>query len=218
MDLVGFAALSAVIVLVPGPAVTLVMKSSMLRGRTAALQTAAGVFVADLFWMVASVVGLTAVLVASRPVFQTIRLLGALYLCWLGLGLLLARRRDGDPTDPAIARGSMNRTGAARLFRGMRLTPFVEGALCDLSNPKTMLVFTSVIPQFLPATGGAAHQVALLGLAFAVIGFGSLLLYTLIFGGIGLAGVHSRVGDALLRLGGAILVVFGVRLALDPLD
>lgn len=204
MDLVGFAALSAVIVLVPGPAVTLVMKNSMLRGRRAALVTAAGVFTADLFWMAASVAGLTAVLVASRPVFQSIRLLGALYLCWLGLGLLIARRRTSD--EPA------------RPTRRGRLGPFAEGALCDLSNPKTMLVFTSVIPQFLPAEGGRAHQIAVLGVAFALIGFASLLLYTLVFGRIGLTGLRSRTGDVLLRASGVVLLAFGIRLALDPLD
>lgn len=212
MDLWGFLTLSTVIVLVPGPAVTLILKQSMLRGRGAALWTAAGVFTADLFWMAATVAGITAVLVASRPVFQTIRILGALYLCWLGLGLVFARRRGDEPTDvPA-------RDGAARFFGAMRLTPFVEGALCDLSNPKTMLVFTSVIPQFLPAEAARPVDAALLGVLFAVVGFGSLLLYTLVFGRIGVGALRSRTGDLLLRAGGIVLVAFGVRLALEPLD
>lgn len=212
MDLWGFLTLSTVIVLVPGPAVTLILKQSMLRGRGAALRTAAGVFTADLFWMAATVAGITALLVASRPVFQTIRMLGALYLCWLGLGLVLARGRVDERTE------NPPRSGAARLLGGVRLTPFVEGALCDLSNPKTMLVFTSVIPQFLPVEGARPVDAALLGVLFAAVGFGSLLLYTLVFGRIGVGALRSRAGDLVLRASGIVLVAFGVRLALEPLD
>lgn len=213
MNPTGFIALSVVIVLVPGPAVTLVLKQSLLRGRSAALQTAGGVFVADLVWMIASVLGITAVIVASKPVFGAIRLAGALYLAWLGIGLLLdrsARTADEPASTPDSA---SRRTPSAR-----RLHPFVEGLLCDLSNPKTLLVFTSIIPQFLPVDGAHPIQVAVLGLLFALIGFGSLLLYTITFGGIGIRWLRSRTGDVLLRASGMILLAFGIRLALDPLD
>lgn len=205
MDIIGFAVLAAVLVAIPGPAVTLVMKQSLMRGRRDAIRTAAGVFSADLFWVAASIAGLTAVIVASQPVFQAIRIVGAAYLCWLGLSLVVRRRQSvGD--------------GMASTDRRLRLSPFAEGAMCDLSNPKTLLVFTSVIPQFLPSDGGSVFQAALLGVTFATLGFAALLLYGLVFGRIGLAGMESRVGDVVLRVSGAVLVVFGIRLALEPSD
>lgn len=208
MDILGFAALAAVLVAIPGPAVTLVMKQSLVRGRPAAFRTALGIFSADLFWVGASVVGLTAVIVASQPVFEAIKILGAVYLCWLGATLLFRRRR-------ASAESDGQRDVASRR---LRLSPFVEGAMCDLSNPKTLLVFTSVIPQFLPADGGHPAEAAVLGVTFAALGLLSLLAYAVLFGRIGLAGLESRIGDALLRISGALLVVFGVRLAVEPTD
>ena len=87
--------------------------------------------------------------------------------------------------------------------------------MCDLSNPKTLLVFTSVIPQFLPADGGNPAQAALLGVTFAALGLISLLVYAFVFGRIGFTGLQSRVGDALLRVSGAILMAFGIRLATE---
>jgi len=207
MDLVGFALLAVVLVAIPGPAVTLVMKQSLIRGRPAALQTAVGVFTADLFWVVGSIVGLTAVIVASQPVFQAIRILGALYLCWLGATLIFHRRRS---MFPPVAEEAPRRR--------FRVSPFAEGLMCDLSNPKTLLVFTSVIPQFLPSDGGTVAQAFVLGLTFAALGFASLAVYALILGRIGLAGLETRVGDAVLRVSGALLVFFGLRLAAEPTE
>jgi len=199
----GFVGLCSVLVAIPGPAVTLVMKRSILGGRSEATRTALGVLAADLFWALASVAGLTAILVASQPVFETIRLLGALYLCWLGLNLLLRRRSSADPTESI---GDQRR----------RLSAFAEGALCDLTNPKTLLVFTSVIPQFLPTDGGHPIQALSLGVTFALLGFVSAFGYALVFSRIGIARLRSRVGDALFRIGGLALLAFGVRLAVEP--
>jgi len=203
MDLWGFAALAVVLVAIPGPAVTLVMKQSLVRGRKDALRTALGVFSADLFWVAAAVVGLTAIIVASQPLLLAIRILGAMYLCWLGATLLLRRKHQLETAEQG--------TGTRRL----RMSPFTEGVMCDLSNPKTLLVFTSVIPQFLPADGGNPAQAALLGVTFAALGLISLLVYAFVFGRIGFTGLQSRVSDALLRVSGAILIAFGIRLATE---
>lgn len=183
------------------------MKQSLMRGRTEAFRTAAGVFTADLFWVAASIVGLTAVIVSSQPVFHAIRVVGAIYLCWLGATLLLRRRRSSR-----AAADDDEATGR------LRLSSFVEGVMCDLSNPKTLLVFTSVVPQFLPSDGGSVLQATILGVTFAALGFGSLVVYALVFGRVGLAGLESRVGDAILRASGAVLIFFGVRLAVEPSD
>lgn len=204
MNFWGFAALTIVLVWIPGPAVTLVMKRSLVSGRTEATKTALGVFAADCFWALASVLGLTALIVASQPLFQAIKFAGAVYLCWLGLSLLRRGRKIAEiPAEQGVR-------------RRIRLSAFGEGALCDLSNPKTLLVFTSVIPQFLPTHGGTPLQAALLGVTFALIGFAALLVYAFAFSRVGLSGLQSRFGDALLRMSGAVLMVFGIRLAFEP--
>ena len=89
---------------------------------------------------------------------------------------------------------------------------FAEGVVCDLSNPKTALVFTSVIPQFLTSSATAA-DVAALGVLFAALGLLSLLLWV----ALGVASRRviaiSRVRWVIMRVSGAVLVAFGARLA-----
>jgi threonine/homoserine/homoserine lactone efflux protein len=210
-SLLAFAALSAVLVVIPGPAVMLVLKHALTRGRVPALFTAAGVLVADLVWAMASVVGLTALLVSSQFAFDLVRCLGAVYLIYLGVRLMLARgtliasdaRASGDDARRPLGRA---RHGGLRGFR--------EGLFSDLSNPKTVIVFTSVIPQFLDSSASPVDAL-ILGVTFALIGFMSLAAYALAFGAA--AGVlrDARVTRAILRVGGFILVAFGVGLAVE---
>jgi threonine/homoserine/homoserine lactone efflux protein len=199
-----FVALAAVLVAIPGPAATLTMKNAVARGFGSAITTAAGVAVADFVWIVASVAGLTAILVASEPVFLAVRILGAIYLGYIGLRLLLARHDLFDAPAQAVPRRPVP-----------RLRAFREGVICDLSNPKALLVFTSVIPQFLhdSSTAGA---VAALGLTFTVIGFCSLAIYAAVFAQARRVTGRPVVRRFLLRVSGAILVAFGVRVAFEP--
>src|SRR4051794_15481816 len=116
------------------------MQKAVTTGSRSAVWVAAGVLAADLVWAGAAVGGVTAVLVASEPAFVALRLVGAAYLIYLGVRLLFAHlgkllsitavsvdRRPPRPRGPALR----------------------QGFLCDMTNPKTVLVFTSVIPQFL---------------------------------------------------------------------
>jgi len=204
-----FIGLIAVLVAIPGPAVVLIMKNAVLRGRRSAGLVALGVFSGDLVWVAASVTGLTAVLVASRPAFEALRLLGAAYLLYLGVRLLLRRRNApvvdvGTPTPTRPARPSVRQA-------------FGEGALCELSNPKTLLVFTSVIPPFVP-DGGGLVDVALLGALFASLGLISLLGYAFALGTTHGRIRRPRLVDGLLRAGGAALVAFGAGLAVESTE
>ena len=199
-----FIGLVAVLVAIPGPAVVLIMKTSVLRGRRSAATTAIGVFVGDLVWVTASVAGLTAVLMASRPAFEVLRFAGAAYLIYLGVRLMLSRRHgdaDVQTTVPTPRRS------------GQRA--FVEGLLCELSNPKALLVFTSVIPPFLPSSS-SSFELAVFGLVFATVGLGSLLVYVLVFGASRRLVRRPRFADRLMRGSGGILTAFGLWLSGVP--
>ena len=149
-----------------------------------------GVLCGDLIWATAAVGGITALIVASRPAFELLRLAGAAYLIYLGVRLLLARGRTHE-TAPA----------------GPPRRSFVEGLLCELSNPKALIVFTSVIPQFLTPHPPAA-EVALFGTLFAVLGFVSLMIYVLVL-------AATKLPDLFLRISGGVLVAFGIELVAD---
>ncbi len=139
-----FVALVTVLVLVPGPAVILVMQKAMTMGDRGALRVAAGVLAADLVWAAAAAAGVSAVIVASGPAFLALRFAGAAYLIYLGARLLLAPE---DKLPPAAPAGGEDDTPA----RAGRPRAFRQGFLCDMTNPKTLVVFTSVIPQFIPS-------------------------------------------------------------------
>jgi threonine/homoserine/homoserine lactone efflux protein len=197
-----FLGLCTLLVAIPGPATMLVVKNAASRGFGSAMTTAFGVLAADLIWMAASVVGLTAVLVAFEPAFLAVRLLGAAYLVLLGVRLLLSRGGGLD-----VERGASERVARGRAFR--------EGVLCDLSNPKTLLIFTSVIPQFL---SGDVHPLALglYGTLFAVVGLAALTAYAAVFAQARRITRRPAVQRWFLRASGAVLVLLGGRLAVKP--
>lgn len=205
-SILAFAALSVVLVIIPGPAVMLVLKSAVARGRGPALLTALGVLTADLVWAASSVAGLTALLVSSQIAFDVVRYVGAAYLIYLGIKLLITRSAAG-PSDQGVAfSGAGKPRSRRRAFR--------EGLVTDLSNPKTVIVFTSVIPQFI-GHGAQPVEALMLGAMFALIGFLSLVAYALVFSAAAKMLRDARVTRAILRVGGAILAVFGVGLAIE---
>lgn len=201
--LVTFVALASVIVAIPGPSVMLIVKSTILRGRRAAMLVAAGVLCGDLVWATAAVVGITALIAASRPALEALRLVGAVYLIYLGLRLL-------------IARGKHLRIGQAGIDVGDRSSrrALGEGLLCELSNPKSLVVFTSVIPQFL-SHRAPASEVAFFGVLFALLRFLSLSIYAAVLGVTRRAVRRRHLPDLLLRASGALLVIFGIDLVVD---
>ncbi|MDI3243474.1 LysE family translocator [Arthrobacter sp. AL08] len=187
----------------PGPAIVLIMKNAVIRGRRGALITAAGVFSSDLVWVTASIAGLTALLVAYRPAFEALRFLAAAYLIYLGLRLLLSRGHGVADDETA----TLDARGPAR--RG-----YAEGALSELSNPKTLLIFTTVIPPFLPIHP-TPLGVAVYGLTFAVVGFASSIAYALVFSASRPLVKGPRVKNLLFRGSGGVLTAFGVGLAVE---
>ena len=201
--ILAFAALAAVLVVIPGPAVILVLKSAMLRGRGSALLTALGVLTADLIWATASVIGLTALLVSSQVALDVVRVAGAAYLFYLGVRLL--RTREFNVSVDADG-GGPSKVTPARAFG--------EGFLCDMSNPKTVLVYASVIPQFLNTTSSGLDAFVL-GVVFAALGFASSVLYALIFGAARTLLSNGTVMRNILRGSGGILVLFGVGLLVE---
>lgn len=184
----------------------LILKSALARGRGPALLTALGVLAADLVWASASVAGLTALLVSSQFAFGVVRYLGAAYLLYLGVKLLLTRAALPSPEHGAAP----SRAGRPR----SRQRAFREGLISDLSNPKTVIVYTSVIPQFIDH-GARPADTLVLGIVFALIGFLSLVTYALVFSTAATMLRDARVTRTILRAGGAILAAFGVGLAVE---
>jgi LysE type translocator len=129
-DVAGFAAVAALIVLVPGPDMALVLRNGVAHGRRAAVATALGVNAGLLVWALAAALGIAAVLHASSEAFTVLKLAGAAYLVLLGARALVDAWRGTGQSLP---------TGPRR-----RSSPFREGLLSNLLNPKIALVYTTL--------------------------------------------------------------------------
>src|SRR5262245_17124013 len=157
--LVPFLMVAGLIIITPGPDMAVITKSALGGGRRAALETAMGIQVGLLIWATVSVVGIAAVLRTSAELFTIIRVAGGVYLVWLGVNSLRAAW-IGRP-DPMATGGP----------QGRWRTPFAQGFLSNILNPKIAVLFTSLIPQFVTPGPNAGIQSGILALTFIAAGF-----------------------------------------------
>ena len=200
-DLAAFIGVVAVIVVLPGPDMALVLQNGLARGRRAAVETALGINAGLLVWAVAAALGIAALLRASAPAFTLLKLAGAAYLVWLGLRALSEAWRG-------TADGS-----AAHAARRSRTSPFRQGLLSNLLNPKIALVFTTLIPQFVHAGDPALAQTLLLAAIFIGLGLVWLTSYALLVAKVGELLKRSGIRRVLNAVTGTVLTALGVRLA-----
>ncbi|HYL00183.1 MAG TPA: LysE family translocator [Steroidobacteraceae bacterium] len=141
--LAGFLAMTIVLLLAPGPIVTLVISTAATRGIRAGLVTVAGTSTGNALLIAAIALGLSWVLAHAVYLFEALRWMGAAYLVWLGVQ---AWRRAGAPAPPV--------TGNHVHFR--------RGLLVALANPKTIAFFTAFLPQFVDPSLPAARQLTVM--------------------------------------------------------
>ncbi|MFG3546450.1 LysE family translocator [Streptomyces sp. NPDC047725] len=155
--LLAFAALSLLLIVVPGPSVLFVVGRALARGRRAALTTVVGNTVGAYVLVVAVAVGIGQVVERSLLVFTVLKLAGAAYLVHLGVKAWRGRRS---------LRAAFTQEAGARVGR----RTFWEGFAVGVTNPKTLVFFAAVLPQFVDRDrGGAVLQILLLGLVFNLI-------------------------------------------------
>jgi threonine/homoserine/homoserine lactone efflux protein len=161
--LLAFAAVSFLLIIIPGPSVLFVVGRALAHGRNVALITVAGNALGAYVLVAAVALGVGAVLERSVVVFTVLKLAGAAYLVHLGLK---AWRQRGSLRDAVADVRAGAATGAAH----GRLRTFGEGFAVGVTNPKTLVFFAAVLPQFVDrGHGHAAAQMLLLGLVFNLI-------------------------------------------------
>jgi len=200
VDLAGFLAVAAIVVVTPGPDMALVMRNTLAGGRPAGLATSIGTCSGLLVHATAAALGLSAVLVASSRAFTLVKLAGAAYLVVLGIRTLVQAGR----ADLAAAETGRARSG---------WTAYRQGVLTNVLNPKIAVFFLSLLPQFVDPGAGFTARLLLLAAVFIAIGLAWLTLYTFAFGALGGVLSRARVRRTIERITGAVLVALGVRLA-----
>lgn len=200
--LLAFMAASAVVIVAPGPDTALILRTTAVEGPRRGAYTSAGILCGLLLWGLAAALGLSAVVAASHLAYTVLRVIGAAWLVWLGLHLLLRPRSE------VPAAGAM---GAAN---GSDSTWFVRGLLSNLTNPKVGVFFVTFLPQFVPGGVAVAPFIVLLVLinvAESVIWLGFLILATRPIA----RALRPAVARALDRTTGAVLVGAGLSLAAE---
>ena len=200
--LLAFTLAGVILVIIPGPSVLFIVGRALAHGRRAALASVAGNTAGASLVVIVVALGFGAIAAQSIAVFTVLKLVGAAYLVYLGVQTI-RKRGDllaaiGEPTAPA----------------GGRM--FLQGMIVGATNPKVLVFFAAVLPQFVDtAAGSPTTQMLVLGLLFAMIAAGLDSAW-------GLAAGSARdwfaTSPSRLRwiggIGGTSLIVMGAGLAL----
>ncbi|MCK0166527.1 LysE family transporter [Jannaschia sp. S6380] len=196
--LLTLAGLQALIAMSPGPAGVLCIKTAAASGIRNGVALAAGLALGILVWALAALTGLS-LLFEVAPYLQTaLRLVGAVFLVWIGLSLW----RGADAPMPAA------RAVRAGLARTVRL-----GIWTNLANPKALAYFAAVFTGLLPGDPTLADGALILALIF-VIEFGWYATLALVFSRPVPRAAYGRAKAWLDRAFGAVVAALGIRIAI----
>lgn len=196
-----FVVFAVVLILVPGPDFAVVTRNTLVGGRRRGVWSSTGVASAAAVQGLAAAAGLGAVVTRAQPVFQAIRWAGIAYLAYLAVQAFRSALAGRYPP--------LDESSAAGAASGWR-----QGFLSNITNPKVLVFYLAVLPQFLGANPPVLALVAL-ALTHAVL---SLLYLVFLVHGLHRARrllSRRRVRRALDAVTGAALLGFGLRLAAD---
>ncbi|MBN6041258.1 LysE family translocator [Amycolatopsis sp. 195334CR] len=155
--LAAFALASFLLILIPGPAVLFAVSRALAYGRRVALTTVLGGALGSFTAATAVAIGVGAIIQASAVIYTVIKLVGAAYLVYLGVQAIRRRRALREAFEAEAAPISGGRT-------------LLQGFIVGVTNPKTVVFFAAILPQFVdPGAGQAGLQMVVLGAVFAVI-------------------------------------------------
>jgi threonine/homoserine/homoserine lactone efflux protein len=189
------------VTVIPGADMALVTRQVLVGGPALAQKTIFGNLTGVLVHGVALAAGLSALLVASATAYTVVKLAGAAYLVYLGVQALLASRHPAaDPPPAAIV--------APR-------RAFLQGLISTVLNPKPALFFLTFVPQFVNRDGAVLPQTLTLAAIHVIVGLVWLSAYArLVHRARGLL-IAPRVKAWLERTTGAVLIAFGLRVAVE---
>ncbi len=199
-NLLLFASIIVVLALTPGPDVIYITTRGMAQGRRAALLSTVGICIGYLVYTMLAALGLSALLQSSAIAFDIVRYAGAIYLVYLGIRTLLSKH--GGP----LRLRADNPAPAGRILQ--------QGILTSMLNPKGILVFAALLPQFVnPHIDSVPLQMTAFGLTFTLICLCIYGGYAYLSGRLGeKLATQPRFASVLRWLTGSVLIGLGARL------
>src|SRR5467141_1076259 len=196
-----FLAAGILLNLTPGPDTVYILGRSIAQGREAGIASALGISLGSIFHTCAAALGLSATLATSALAFGAIKLLGGAYLIFLGIKMLLDRRKQLSLP--------------CNFRRRSMLAAFRQGMLTNILNPKVALFFLAFLPQFIdPTSNMKIAAFVALGLTFVTTG----TIWCLILAWFASAlseylRANEMIGQWMNRAAGGLFVFLGLRLA-----
>lgn len=202
--LLPFIAFALVIIAIPGPSVMFAISRALVLGKRGAVLTVVGNGIGVLIQALAVAVGLGVLIQANDILMHTIRLAGAAFLIYLGFNSIRHRRDGLDLSAPVEAPKSRH------LLR--------ESVIVGISNPKTIVFFTAIFPQFVnPANGPLVWQMVELGFVFVFFGISGDAVYALAAGAARDWFAKSPGRIVTIRtIGGSLILGLGIVTAILP--
>ncbi len=193
---IAFVSASIALLLIPGPTVILVLSYALSQGRKVAVASAAGVALGDLIAMTASLAGLGALILASATMFTVIKWIGAIYLVWMGIGMI---RAAGKPTRLSILDAPV--LPAIRIFQ--------NATIVTALNPKSIIFFIAFVPQFIRPEIPLMPQFAILIVTFVILAAINAFAYAFLADRLRSTIRKPSVLTWMTRAGGGALITMG---------
>jgi len=203
--LLGYIAIAAMIVIMPGADTILLVRNTLSHGTKAGRYSTLGMATGLLFWTLIAVLGLAVVIAKSVVLFNIIKYLGAAYLIFLGIkslfakNLLSVKEIEADPS-------AGSKTYHKESFR--------QGLFSNIFNPKTVIAYVTIMPQFINLNGNVTEQLIILGfiLTGLAVGWFFTLVFIMDYAKRWLN--NDRFQSGFMKAAGALLVGFGIKTAL----
>ncbi|MGL6236913.1 MAG: LysE family translocator [Segniliparus sp.] len=202
----GFLMFATLVAAAPGPDMLLTIQATVLGGRPRGFATIAGIVVAATMQGLLVVWGLAAVLTRSQPLFLALRVIGVLYLLYMGAGAIRAAiKGELAPSDEAAEPSPSRR----RLWSNVR-----QGFLCNITNPKVLMFNLAVLPQFVSNDAPAA-KLLVYCLTLVTVGTAVLVAVALTANAARRALAKPRARRCVNAATGTVMVGFAAALAAE---
>jgi len=204
--LLSFAIIAGLLVMTPGPNGVLIAKTVPTSARLVAFANVGGFVAAYYLHGALSFFGIALLLVQSAQLFMVVKLLGAAYLCWIGVRALLDAWRGPAAVQPqpGTAPPARRRTLAAA---------FIEGFASNALNPKVSMFYLAAFPQFLPAGEASATNTFLLVFIHSMLNLAWFTTLIMVFSRISAVARGGATQRWIKGVTGAVFLGFGFKLA-----
>lgn len=193
-----FIIMTLFVVMSPGIDTALITKRTIADGKSAGFQMAFGITVGSLFHTVAATLGLSALLLQSALAFNILKLIGAIYLIFLGIKAILQKKVDIQNKD--------------EINEGRHRSAFQEGLLSNILNPKVVIFFLTFLPQFVTDSDNAMGQFLLMGCIYALLSIIWFVAYVICLHYIREWLLSPKVQNWMEKATGIVLIGFGIKL------